>query len=197
MTITAEETGEMAEAAKAIEELIIDSGLATIDDIFKAFIDTPRVDKFLSSPRIVSFAGLNGKFHTIFDHHNCPYRATMFTTSELDDDEKTKTELHIKLPNDGHVYRRLTAKLDQENIDRHKHKTWMIPKDHYLRALPTITSFIQDLVGPTPWVTFYYTQQDSRIDVFGSNKKGHTVIVTFEPGYPDWTEIKRRQNEHR
>jgi hypothetical protein len=149
-----------------------------LDEVFVAFFATNRTK--LSLPGLCAFPQgryPQDKIYSTFFHADIPYMATVFLYTKDGDDW-----VNLKLNNDGFWYKQIHT---EAYISRHSHDRWQkLPKSYYKYFENVVASF-QD----THRMCIYYNSFTKRVDIRLRSidiKKHKNVVITFEPGYPDF-----------
>jgi hypothetical protein len=154
----------------------------TLDGVIGAFFNTNiwRGKNFT----LDDLLKVSSKRYFRYEHLSIPYRATVTRIEDCD-----ATWQCLKLANNGFQY---TAK-SGERISRHKYNGWIVlGVQEFLQHFPTLQRKVK---GAYDEAQVFYTFEERRVDVklYPSDETLPHLMITFEEGYPDWSDTAARQ----
>ena len=150
-----------------------------LDDVFAAFLESNSRGYDMKKISELGMDDVPRKTYLRYEHLSIPYRATMFFICGSKD-----VWLNLKLCNNGFVYSSINGK----KISRHKYDSWVCADNYVSKDMSKMVEAFRQAGYTT--VTAFYSFEEERLDikVYRNHEDGPNLIVTYEPGYPDYDE---------
>lgn len=145
--------------------------LKTIAGVVQSFRNTARLSD-------LEFDKHKQWYPIEFKHDQLLYRARTMTQHFYAGQDKS--ELIIKLPNNGYLYKKVEEfQVQQKNITHCDNSTFFEP-------LGPVWSFVDTLFGDDQWkVRLFFSYEDERVYMkFSHDTRPQQIEITFEQGYP-------------
>jgi hypothetical protein len=158
----------------------------TLDGVIGAFLNTNTWQG--RNFTLNDLLKVSSKRYFRYEHLSIPYRATVTRIEDYD-----ATWLCLKLANNGFQY---TAK-SGERISRYKFNSWIaLEVQDFLQHFPTLQRKVK---GTYDEARVFYTFEERRVDIklYPSDETLPHLMITFEEGYPYWSDIVAREKAWR
>jgi len=159
--------------------------LKNVGNIFADFLES--LGKVASDKAPKAGQQILGKRKIRYKREGLSYNATYFTEEHVYNDQ-TQINHHIKLANDGFLYKaiiEMEGQVAKGPINRHRSKTWyQLQADAIEDALGPLLTYADNFFDGNEYkFTLFYNASEERID-FKAYVSTDQLVITFEPGYP-------------